>query len=60
MALSPGRTWLIASLIILLLTAPFRMVRSQSSMVRFVDVTKNSGITFSHVSAPEKKYIVDP
>ncbi len=59
MALSPGRTWLIASLVILLLTAPFRMIRSQSSMVHFVDVTKNSGITFRHVSAPEKKYIVE-
>ena len=25
----------------------------------FTDVTKDSGITFSHVSSPEKKYIVE-
>ena len=27
--------------------------------VTFTDVTKSSGITFSHVSAPEKKYILE-
>jgi hypothetical protein len=59
MALSLGRIWLIAPLMILLLTVPFRMIRSQSSMVHFVDVTEKAGITFKHISSPEKKYIVE-
>ncbi|HSR68960.1 MAG TPA: hypothetical protein VLU25_13565, partial [Acidobacteriota bacterium] len=30
-----------------------------SGQLRLVDVTGQSGITFEHVSAPEKKYIVE-
>ena len=31
----------------------------QSTAVRFADVTRESGITFIHVSSPEKRYIVE-
>ncbi|MCI0661348.1 MAG: CRTAC1 family protein [Acidobacteria bacterium] len=28
-------------------------------MIRFVDITSSAGITFKHISSPEKKYIVE-
>ncbi len=42
----------------LLAVATIVGLRAQSN-VRFVDVTSESGITFSHTSTPEKKYIVE-
>ena len=35
------------------------MIRGQSNELRFTDVTQKAGITFKHISSPEKKYIVE-
>ena len=35
------------------------MPNAQSLPVRFTDITKQAGITFSHVASPEKKYLVE-
>jgi enediyne biosynthesis protein E4 len=42
-----------------LLVATPSPIHGQSSGVTFVDVAKASGVTFSHVYSPEKKYIVE-
>lgn len=36
-----------------------RIIGQQASVVRFNDITKQSGITFKHISSPEKRYIVE-
>src|SRR5215475_10321202 len=51
---------LLASCLIYLLSCFYPCVlATPNSDVRFVDVTAASGIKFKHVSAPEKKYIVE-
>jgi len=49
-------SFLIAALLVLPLS-----IRShaQSTGLRFTDVTERAGITFKHVSTPEKRYIVE-
>lgn len=48
-----------ASFPALLLLVSSYMVGNQSSGVRFVDITEQSGINFKHISTPEKRYIVE-
>src|SRR6266571_939143 len=59
MDVSKARVWLISCLLILLLVVPSKMIGSQSNDLRFTDVTEKAGITFKHVSSPEKRYIVE-
>jgi enediyne biosynthesis protein E4 len=35
------------------------VIRGQSNELRFTDITQKAGITFKHISSPEKKYIVE-
>ena len=44
---------------VLLLGVGPPMRDAQSLSVRFTDITKQAGITFRHVAAPEKKYLVE-
>jgi hypothetical protein len=57
--LSIRKVWLMASFPALLLLVSSYMVGNQSSGVRFVDITEQSGINFKHISTPEKRYIVE-
>ncbi len=50
---------LITPLLILLLSSPAWMIPSPAIDVHFTDITEKAGIKFSHVSSPEKKYIVE-
>lgn len=50
---------LITSLVLLLLSAPVRMIKGQGVDLHFTDITEKAGIKFKHVSSPEKKYIVE-
>lgn len=43
----------------LLLASHSWLIGSQPNVIRFVDVTESAGITFKHVSSPEKRYIVE-
>ena len=43
----------------LLLASHSWLSGSQPNVIRFVDVTESAGITFKHVSSPEKRYIVE-
>ena len=43
----------------LLLASHSWLIGSQPYVIRFVDVTESAGITFKHVSSPEKRYIVE-
>jgi hypothetical protein len=43
----------------LIVTASQAAARQAGGAVRFVDVTEQSGIAFTHVSSPEKRYIVE-
>lgn len=54
-----GRSLLSIILIILLPPAAFVNAHALNGAVRFIDATKDSGITFKHVSSPEKRYIVE-
>ncbi len=47
------------SLIILLSSAASPGANAFNGGVRFTDVTKETGITFKHVSSPEKRFIVE-
>ncbi len=53
------RVWLIAFLILLLFLISSHSVGNQPNGVHFTDVTEHAGITFKHVSSPDKKYIVE-
>lgn len=57
--MSIRKVWLMASFPALLLLVSSYMVGNQSSGVRFVDITEQSGINFKHISTPEKRYIVE-
>src|SRR5881394_3911087 len=50
---------LISALVALLIIGPSRMIYGQSDTIQFIDITGPAGITFRHVSSPEKKYIVE-
>src|SRR2546426_10174695 len=46
-------------LVVLVLSSSIWMTRGQGIDVHFTDITEKAGITFKHVSSPEKKYIVE-
>ncbi len=50
---------LIAPLVILLLIGQFPLKVAPIKDVRFTDITEKAGITFKHVSSPDKKYIAE-
>jgi len=39
--------------------APISVLTSEPQGNRFTDITESAGITFKHISSPEKKYIVE-
>jgi hypothetical protein len=55
------RGWLVACFLMSLLAVliPVSTVTTQSQNVTFTDITERAGVTFKHVSSPEKKYIVE-
>src|SRR5258707_380410 len=53
------KKFLTGALAALLITVPCKTIHGQSNPVQFVDITAQAGITFKHVSSPEKKYIVE-
>src|SRR5882672_2482975 len=55
------RGWLIAVLLASLSIAsiPGPITNRQPQDVTFTDITERAGVTFKHVSSPEKKYIVE-
>jgi hypothetical protein len=55
----PLRSQSIPCLVTLLLLAPLAVVSTQPKSLRFTDITEKAGITFKHISSPEKKYIVE-
>jgi hypothetical protein len=50
---------LITPLLMLLLSSPAWMINGPAIDVHFTDITEKAGIKFTHVSSPEKKYIVE-
>ena len=54
-----SRVWLIPSFVILMLLVPTYVISNQSNGIHFTDITEKAGVTFKHVSSPEKKYIVE-
>jgi hypothetical protein len=52
------RVWLPLFLLVLLVW-PAHAISYQSNDLHFTDITEKAGITFKHVSSPEKKYIVE-
>lgn len=50
-------------LLAVLIVLPFFSINgstsNQTASVRFTDITEQAGITFRHVSTPEKRYIVE-
>ncbi|HYO62762.1 MAG TPA: CRTAC1 family protein [Pyrinomonadaceae bacterium] len=50
---------LLAALVVLSVVSPARAAAQQAAGVRFADVTEAAGVTFRHVSTPEKRYIVE-
>jgi len=46
-------------LLCLLSSSSFVSLRAQNNGIQLVDITKAAGITFEHVSSPEKRYIVE-
>src|ERR1700737_3406502 len=46
-------------LLVVVLSSPVWMTRGQGIDLHFTDITEKAGITFKHVSSPEKKYIVE-
>src|SRR5258705_7681099 len=53
------KEFFISALVALLVIVPCKLVHAQSNAVQFVDITAQAGITFKHVTSPEKKYIVE-
>jgi hypothetical protein len=58
-SLTVGKITLVAPIVILSLTWPFRFQQDRPSKVQFTDIAAQAGITFKHVFSPEKKYIVE-
>ena len=42
-----------------MLVVPTHVISNQSNGLHFTDITEKAGVTFKHVSSPEKKYIVE-
>jgi hypothetical protein len=58
--LSYRKLWCAWFVLIFLSAVPIRsQTRSEASSVQFTDITEQAGITFKHISSPEKKYIVE-
>ena len=58
----PLKTLLLIACVFISLLAvliPVRSVNTQPQDVTFTDITERAGVTFKHVSSPEKKYIVE-
>ncbi len=53
------KIWFASSLLALLLGPSLFRTNEQPLPVQFTDITEKAGITFKHVSSPEKKYIVE-
>jgi hypothetical protein len=51
--------WFGCSLLALISGLPFPKISSESLKVQFTDITEQASIAFTHVSAPEKRYIVE-
>jgi len=51
------KVWLVLLLLVLAFSPTHLM--SRQSAIQFTDITEQAGITFKHVSSPEKKYIVE-
>ncbi|HEV2826220.1 MAG TPA: CRTAC1 family protein [Pyrinomonadaceae bacterium] len=58
MSLQAG-TGLIVSLGLLFFSAVPSLIKGPAIEVHFTDITERAGISFTHVSSPEKKYIVE-
>ena len=54
-----GKITLVAPIVILSLTWPFRFQQDRPSKAQFTDIAAQAGITFKHVFSPEKRYIVE-
>lgn len=54
------KIWVVASVIAFFCTvSSATLTTAQSKPVQFTDITEKAGIVFKHVSAPEKRYIVE-
>ena len=55
------KIFLITCLLISVLVVPISIpvIATQLQNISFVDITERAGISFKHVSSPEKKYIVE-
>src|SRR6266403_1017174 len=58
-SLTVGKITLVAPIVILSLTWPFRFQQDRPSRAQFTDIAAPAGITFKHVFSPEKRYIVE-
>src|SRR5258705_8960715 len=58
-SLTVGKITLVAPIVILSLTWPFRYQQDRPSRAQFTDIAAQAGITFKHVFSPEKRYIVE-
>jgi hypothetical protein len=58
-SLAISKVWLMALRPILGVLVFSHVIAHQMNDIRFTDITKQAGITFTHVSTPEKKYIVE-
>jgi hypothetical protein len=47
------------SVLALVFGTPLTTISSETLKVQFTDITEKAGIKFTHVSSPEKKYIVE-
>ena len=59
MDVGKARVWLFSCSLILLLLVPSHLIGNQPNDLHFTDITEKAGITFKHVSSPEKRYIVE-
>ena len=57
--MSYRKVWFAWSLLALVFGTPLPKVSNESLKVQFTDITEKAGIKFTHVSSPEKKYIVE-
>jgi hypothetical protein len=57
--LSFRKVWFAWSLLALVFGTPLPKVSNESLKVQFTDITEKAGIAFTHMSSPEKKYIVE-
>ncbi len=53
------KVWFAWSLLALVFGTPLPKVSNESLKVQFTDITEKAGIAFTHMSSPEKKYIVE-